>query len=96
MTWKNWTSACANAAASRLKVLVCHSPEDRAIDIEEGRAAARRLGDAGVTTTLVRYAGGHGFTVELVRRIVDWVEETAAGIAPTDPPPAPPPPGGQR
>lgn len=66
-------------AAGRLKVLVCHSPEDPAVDIEEGRSASRRLGDAGVETRLVRYAGGHGFTADLVRRIVGWIGETAAG-----------------
>ena len=69
-------------AAGRLRVLVCHSPEDRAVDIAEGRSAQRRLRQGGVDSRLVRYSGGHGFSVELLREIAGWIGEVANGRPP--------------
>lgn len=71
------TAEALKAAAGRLRVLVCHSPEDQAVPFARAEAAHRALKAAGVETRLHRYAGGHGLTGPLVREIAAWVEGRA-------------------
>jgi phospholipase/carboxylesterase len=65
-------------AAGRLKVLVCHSPEDEAVSIEHGKQAYRALKKANVEVGFARYSGGHGLSVELIRTVNSWVEKVVA------------------
>lgn len=64
-------------AAGQLRVLICHSPDDEAMAFTEGRSAYRTLKGAGIDTSFERYAGGHGLTVELIRRIAGWIDRAA-------------------
>jgi phospholipase/carboxylesterase len=62
------------AAAGEIRALVCHSPMDEAVAIDEGKAAARRLHEAGVDTRFVRYDGGHQLTAGLLATVARWIE----------------------
>lgn len=60
-------------AAGKLQVLICHSPDDKAMEYEAAEAALETLKAAGVQSKLVPYAGGHGITRELVKTIARWI-----------------------
>jgi len=62
-----------SGAAGKLKVLVCHSREDNAIEFEAAKAAHDTLEAAGIDSKLVPYAGGHRITGELVGIIARWI-----------------------
>jgi phospholipase/carboxylesterase len=64
-------------AAGRIRVLVCHSPDDQAIDFAHGRRAHDTLRQAGIDSSFERYHGGHALTAQLVRRIAGWIKKAA-------------------
>jgi phospholipase/carboxylesterase len=61
-------------AAGLLSFLVCHSPDDDAIDLSHAEEAHGTLRAAGIESRLHRYGGGHGLTVDLIRSIASWIE----------------------
>lgn len=64
-------------AAGRLRVLVCHSPDDPVAPFARAEEAHGKLKAAGIETRLHRYAGGHALTGPLVREIAAWIERRA-------------------
>ncbi len=64
-------------AKGRIRALVCHSPQDEAVPIGEGKAASKRLRAAAIDSRFVRYEGGHVLSAELLATVVRWIEGTA-------------------
>jgi phospholipase/carboxylesterase len=64
-----------SGAAKKLQALICHSPDDRAVELHEAESAHQTLEKAGIKTKLLRYAGGHGITPELALSIARWIAD---------------------
>ncbi len=64
-------------AAGDIRILVCHSPDDEAIAFDKGKKAYQQFRNAGFESRLLRYSGGHGLTVELIRELKSWIDTTA-------------------
>ncbi len=69
------------AAAGRVKVLLCASPEDRAVSASEADAAKSFLGGHGISAEIFHYAGGHSVTREVLVRAARFVAEVGTAQA---------------
>jgi predicted esterase len=71
------------SAASGHPYFVLHSPDDAMIPIDEhARRAVRELDEAGATTHLQTYPGGHGWVNDPyghIRRGIEWLQEQQSG-----------------
>ncbi len=74
------------AAKGQIRALVCHSPEDEAVSIDDGKSAYKRLREAGITSRFVRYDGGHRLSAELLATIVKWIDGAPVDQAPPQSP----------
>jgi len=65
----------ARAAAAEMKVLICHSPDERGVLFTEAESALDALGRHNIAAELYRYPGGHVLTRDLVHHIASWVSK---------------------
>ncbi len=74
-----FTPAQMARARKESLIFVCHSPEDRMVTFDACERAIEFLDQAGIRHSLLRYEGGHSLPVNLLKRIVSWLDAPQAG-----------------
>lgn len=73
------------AAAEEMKVLICHSPDERGVLFTEAESALETLQRHNIAVELHRYPGGHVLTRDLVHHIAAWVSRESGQRPPSRP-----------